>query len=75
MVIKLTYDARNAQALIGLMTKIQDALSKGCTVLVCRWEPSPPLDFSLEAIQMYCLTFSQLVVIQSRWTPLCTMNT
>lgn len=75
MVVKLTYGARNAQALVGLTLKIQDALSKGCTVVMHGLEPSPPLDFSLEVIQMYHPMLSQLMVVQSKWSLLFTMNT
>ncbi|KAF8435844.1 hypothetical protein L210DRAFT_3648501 [Boletus edulis BED1] len=65
MVVELLYEAGNTWALVGLTSKIEEALSKGCAVLVRGWEPNPPLDFSVEAIQMYRPTMSQTVMVQN----------
>lgn len=65
MVVELAYDDNDSAALIGLMSKIEVALSKGSAVVVRGWEPRPSLDFSVEAIQMYRPTLSQPVVAQS----------
>lgn len=66
MVVEVAYDAGDARAIVSLTRKIQDALSKGCAVLVRGWEPNPVLEFSAEAIQLYRPTLSQRVVVQSK---------
>ncbi|KAG6369564.1 hypothetical protein JVT61DRAFT_14269 [Boletus reticuloceps] len=64
MVIELQYDGGNAQDIHSLTKGIEDAISKGCAVLVRGWEPTPALEFTLSDIQLFRPTVSQPVVVQ-----------
>ncbi|KAI6016262.1 hypothetical protein BKA83DRAFT_4497885 [Pisolithus microcarpus] len=63
MVVELKYDNSALSARI-LMSKIEDAISSGCAVLVRGWEPSPSLSFVEEDIGLYRPTLSQQVSVQ-----------
>ena len=67
MVVELAYDGNGIHHLNTITSKIEDALSKGCAVLVRGWEPTPALDFSIEAIRMFRPSVSQHVDVQSTW--------
>lgn len=64
IVVELQYDALNAQGIHVLMKGIEDAISKGCAVLVRGWEPTPILEFTLRDIQLLRPTMSQFVTVQ-----------
>ncbi|KAI5999285.1 hypothetical protein EDD15DRAFT_2193947 [Pisolithus albus] len=63
MLVELEYD-NSARSARSLMSKIEDAISCGCSVLVRGWEPSPPLSFMEEDIGLYRPTLSQQVSVQ-----------
>lgn len=62
MLIELAYDGlEDVDALWNMIRQIEEALSKGCAVLVRGWEPTSPIDFTVDAIRIFRPTVSQVV--------------
>ena len=64
MVVELKYDAQDSRGLHALTNGIEDAISRGCAVLVRGWDPTPVLQFTIDDIKLFRPTIFQQVVVQ-----------
>lgn len=68
MVVELSYDAGDTDAVNALPFKIEEAISKGSAVLVRGWEPTPARNFTVEDLRMYRPSLWQSVEVQGTWS-------